>query len=338
MKHYFIPFVLLIFCFFGCKNANEQRDINFYYWKTEVSIGDTEKKYFEQLNCRRLYIRFFDVDKIDKGIEPLAKVKPFDFGVLDAEFVPVVFITNRTFSQINDEELEKLAENTLQLIDLITKRNQPTDVVEATVDVAEIQIDCDWTASTRSAYFRFLTMLKEKSDKRITCTLRLHQVADTETAGIPPVSKGYLMCYATSSPKDFSEKNSILNMELLRIYTLNINDYPLDFDIALPLYSWAVVENYLGNIKLINGVTKKELSEENNLTQIADNLFEVNNDFVFHGIYLNKGFKIKVEEVSPELLSEAKEYLNAKIKTDYNIVYYHLDAPFLEQFSIEQLK
>ncbi len=35
-------------------------------------------------------------------------------------------------------------------------------------NVKEIQIDCDWTASTQEAYFEFLHYLKEKAkDKQI---------------------------------------------------------------------------------------------------------------------------------------------------------------------------
>ena len=330
MIRHLILITFLFFCIVGCDQNDKQHNIDFYYWKTDVSFGKTEKDNFEQLNCKKLYIRFFDVDKTDKGIEPLAKVKPFNSENLQAEFVPVVFITNRTFLQISDNELNKLVNNISELIDLIAKKN-------ALSEIKEIQIDCDWTTNTRNTYFHFLKKLKLQTKKKVTCTLRLHQISDKESAGIPPVEKGYLMCYATSSPKDFSEKNSILDMKLLKKYTKNINDYQLDFDIALPLYSWAVVENHLGNIKLINGVTSKELDSENNLTEIAENLFEVKDDFFFHGIYLNKGFKIKLEAITPELLNEAKNYLNSKIKPNYNIVYYHLDAPFLEQFKINDL-
>ena len=330
MKLHLILIAFFVFCFAGCKQEDKQHDINFYYWKTDVSFGKTEKDYFKQLDCKKLYIRFFDVDKTDKGIEPLAKVKPFDSENLQAEFVPVVFITNRTFLQISENESDKLVNNVSELIDLIAKRN-------ALPEINEIQIDCDWTTNSRSSYFYFLKKLRQQTKKKITCTLRLHQIADKESTGIPPVEKGYLMCYATSSPKDFSERNSILDIDLLKRYTKNINDYQLDFDIALPLYSWAVVENHLGNIKLINGITYKELNSESNLTEIATNLFDVKDDFFFRGIYLNKGFKIKLEVITPELLTEAKDYLDSKIKTDYSIVYYHLDAPFLEQFMINDL-
>jgi hypothetical protein len=117
-----------------------------------------------------------------------------------------------------------------------------------------------------------------------------------------------------------------------------VNDYPMALDVALPLYSWAIVTNHLGKVKLINGVTKDELEAENRFSQLTDEKYEVMEDFFFKGIYLNKGFQIKSESISPELLKEAKNYLNSKIKKDCRIVYFHLDAPFLKQYTIDNLK
>jgi len=38
------------------------------------------------------------------------------------------------------------------------------------------------------------------------------------------------------------------------------------------------------------------------------------------------------------LLKETKEYLNEKVKTDYDIVYFHLSKGFLSRFSENDLK
>ncbi len=323
-------FLLSMLLVTACKPEREHA-VDFYYWKTNVSIDETEQEYFGNLDCRRLYTRFFDVDNDGTGIRPVAEVKPFDSKALPAEYVPVVFITNRTFYGISREGISKLAKNVFNLTSEIASANQlpPID---------EIQIDCDWTGSTRNDYFRFLECLKEVSNKKITCTLRLHQIAEREKNGIPPVGKGYLMCYATSSPVDFSEKNSILDIPLLKSYLKTVNDYPVAFDAALPIYSWAVVKNHLGKIKLINNVTEAELRTESRLQVKKDNVYEVTHDFFFRGFFLNKGFQIKVEEISPELLQEAKSFLNKYIDRDYRIVYYHLDQPFLKKYTVEQLK
>ena len=314
----------------ACKPEQEHA-IDFYYWKTNVSFDETEQAYFQNLACRRLYIRFFDVDNEGGSIQPLAKVKPFDHKALQAEYVPVIFITNRVFSDIHRQGISDLAQHVFDLTSEIA-------VVNKLHEINEIQIDCDWTSSTRDDFFLFLEDLKKVSNKKITCTLRLHQIAERQKNGVPPVEKGYLMCYATSSPADFSERNSILDIPLLKSYLKTVNDYPVAFDVALPIYSWAVVQNHLERIKLINNVTEAELRAEDRLQPVSDKMYEATDNFFFRGIFLNKDFLIKVEAISPELLQETKTFLNNHIKRDYRIVYYHLDQPFLAQYTVEQLK
>lgn len=325
-------FNLLGFCLFlviGC-NEPQHHNIQFYHWKTNVSIGEVEKAYFNQLSCTKLYIRFFDIDKKNGQIGPVAKLRPFDPVVLNATYIPVIFITNRTFSGITEEQLTKLVDNILALTTEISAANHLPDALE-------IQIDCDWTESTKQAYFYFLERLKQSSDKRISCTLRLHQIKFREKTGIPPVDKGYLMCYATSEPTGDSDQNSILDMKLLKDYTSSVHTYPLDFDIALPIYSWVIVKNHLGKIKLINDVSVTDLDTAV-FRSIDNGLYELQRDYFFRSIYLSKGFTLKVETISPALLEEVKLYLEQKIRRPYDIVYYHLDESFLKQFTIQNLQ
>jgi hypothetical protein len=322
---------ILIFC--SCQQKIH-RDIQFYYWKTTVEFGETEKKYFEGLNSQKLYLRYFDVDKTGDNIHPKAKINRFDANEFPAEYVPVVFITNRTFvGSMSEREIRDLAQRVFSLIRQIEAWNNIPGS-------KEIQIDCDWTKSTRENYFNFLTALKNvarNSGTEITATLRLHQVKFRDDTGIPPVNKVYLMCYATSNPSETSDKNSILDIALLKDYTQNIETYPLDIDIALPLYSWAVVTNHLGKIKLINGVSEQDLASPV-FKKIKKNLYEVQEDMFFKGLYINKGFTIRIEGIDNSLLRKAKKYLDKKLNKDYTIVYYHLDEPFLNRFTINQLK
>ncbi|MCL1942042.1 MAG: hypothetical protein FWF54_00595 [Candidatus Azobacteroides sp.] len=326
---YSVVLALSLLFFAGCVR-NEKHPVNFYYWKTDVSPGNTETDYFNKLGCRKLYLRFFDVDIENGRVIPKAGIIPFDAGTFQAEFIPVVFITNRTFERMTPDDLKRLAENFNQFIKEIKDKNNIPDT-------NEIQLDCDWTESTRSNYFFFISELKKITGKEISCTVRLHQIKYKEKTGIPPVSKAYLMCYATSNPAEFTGKNSILDISLLKDYTRNIETYPLTFDIALPLYSWAVVMNHLGKIKLINGITREDLPASC-FKQINETDYEVENDFFFRGIYLNKGFIVRIEQITPDLLQKAKKYLNDKIRKPYGIVYYHLDKSFLERFTISDLE
>ncbi|MFD2033652.1 hypothetical protein ACFSKL_02560 [Belliella marina] len=311
-------------------SKSEPHATDFYYWKSEFKIGNTEREIFETLNSNKLYVRLFDVDKEGAKPNPKGIINSFSPDLLDTEYIPVVFITNRVFSGLSMEENQQLAKDVWSLTsNIISKNNQ--------IQFNEIQIDCDWTSSTKESFFTFLRTLKTVSEKEVTSTLRLHQVKYKETTGIPPVDKVYLMAYATSNPIEDSELNSILDRGLLEDYLQSINEYPLKFDIALPLYSWGVVSNHLGNKKLINGVSHEHL-ERKEYRKLGSSTYEVLEDVFLRGIWLNKGFLIKVETITPELLKDTRAYLNKKVKEPYNIVYYHLDSLFTQRFAIDDLK
>lgn len=323
---------LLIFqmIFFGCKSDPRTHPIQFYHWKSNAEIGQTEIDYFKKLNSNKLYIRLFDVVQKDGRPAPTAFLQNFDSKKLNAKYIPTVYFINEVFYKLSAAENQKLAENVFELIQKISKNS-------GFENFDEIQIDCDWTESTRDSYFQFLKELKEISQKKIGSTLRLHQVKFRNKTGIPPVDKVYLMCYATSSPIEEIEKNSILDLDLLKDYLKDIDKYPIKTDVALPIYSWAIVTNHLGKKKLINGVSESDLDNEN-YKELKDGFYSIEADTFLRGIYLNKGFEIKLETIPAELLKQTGEFLDSKIKSDYEIVYYHLDRMFLERYSIDDLK
>jgi hypothetical protein len=268
-----------------------------------------------------LYTRFFDIDKIDGKFQPVGTITKDKSFETDKQIIPTVFITNRTFLYISKEEITFIAKN---INDLVKKKSSEYHLKTNN----EIQIDCDWTAGTKDDYFKFLKELKKISGKEITCTLRLHQVKDKAQTGIPPVEKVYLMCYSTSSPLENSDKNSILDVNILKSYLSKIDEYPIKkIEVALPIYSWGIVTNYLGKHKLINALSKKDL-ENPDFKKISDTEIEIQKDGFYFGNYLNKGFRIKVEEISDDQLHEVVNFLEKKIK-HFNIIYYQLDSKFV---------
>lgn len=317
----FLTYITILIIFTSCNNK-KIHPYTFYYWKTNLSLKETEKKALAQASTPLLYTRFFDIDKIQNKFEPIGVITKDESFSTKKKIVPTVFITNRTFISINEDEISFLAQQTYKLI-----QKKISDFKLVTHN--EIQIDCDWTAGTREDYFKFLNELKKISGKDITCTLRLHQVKDKKLAGIPPVSKVYLMCYSTSSPLENSTKNSILDFTTLKNYLAQLEDYPIKtIEVALPIYSWGIVTNHLGKHKLINGLAKKDLQNPN-FKPTSENEVEILKDGFYFGNFLNKGFKIKIEEISNEQLSEVVQFLDKKIKS-YNIVYYQLDDQFVE--------
>lgn len=315
---------LLMLILFSCKEE-QIHPYSFYYWKTNLTLNQTESQVLEEATTPVLYTRFFDVDKTGGKFQPAGVATKGQSFNTDKEIVPVIFIMNRAFLNIKPEEITFLAQS---VSDLVQKKTVEFNFKQSN----EIQIDCDWTAGTRDDYFKFLKELKKVSKKEITSTLRLHQVKDKGKMGIPPVSKIYLMCYSTTSPLENSDKNSILDVQLLKNYLARLEDYPLqNIDVALPIYSWGIITNHLGKRKLINGLSEKDLNNPD-FKKISATEAEVLKDDFYFGNYLNKGFKIKIEDISAEQLAEVKSFLHNKIGS-YSVVYYQLDAKFVKNRS-----
>ncbi|KQT22894.1 hypothetical protein ASG22_14175 [Chryseobacterium sp. Leaf405] len=317
-----LQFLFILFFAVSC-NKKRTHQYTFYYWKTKLVLDKKEKEALQKVNDPYLYIRFFDIDKINGKFQPVGVITKDKSFETDKQIVPTVFITNRTFLYISKEEITFLAQH---IYDLIQKKT-----FEYHLKINdEIQIDCDWTAGTKDDYFTFLKALKKISQKQITCTLRLHQVKDKIQTGIPPVEKVYLMCYSTSSPLENSDKNSILDVPILKSYLSEIDKYPIkNMEVALPIYSWGIVTNHLGKHKLINALSEKDL-ENINFKKISNTEIEILKDGFYFGNYMNKGFRIKVEEISDDQLKNVVNFLEKKIK-HFNIVYYQLDSKFVTE-------
>lgn len=323
MRKLIVAKLLLLLSGVGMVTACSQKEhpYTFYYWRTTLQLNDAEKAALQKATSPYLYVRFFDIEKKDGKFRPVATfIKGKNFQT-DKEIVPVIFIRNEVFYDIRKDEIDFLAQNVAAL----TRKKGAEAVGRLS---SEIQIDCDWTAGTNREYFAFLEKLKEITGADITCTLRLHQVKNSALSGMPPVDKVYLMCYSTSSPLEESTRNSILDVTTLKNYLKNVHRYPLDITVALPIYSWGVITNHTGKHKLLNALSAADLSHPK-LQKISATEAVVLEDGFYFGTFLSKGFKIKVEEISPQQLSDTKNFLEQNLSA-FDIVYYHLDSRFLK--------
>lgn len=338
MKHSLLkifPIVLFLLCSVSCVSASHDHNISFYHWKSNYQIDNDVRNYMRGLNCQKIYLHLFDVVKEGEISRPINIFQVTDSLKNDSSihFVPVIFITNEVFSNTDTAKINGLTHRLKYFTDDMIRHS---NINNNTID--EIQFDCDWTPSTKENYFTFLKYIKNLyPDVKISSTIRLHQIKDMKETGIPPVDKGYLMCYATSNANDGLDSNSILNIDLLKNYTENLNDYPIDLDYALPLFSWGIVSNKKSQIKLINGLTHNDLNIIK-FKRISENRYKVLEDCFINGLYINKGYTIEIEQITPTLLRNAIEYLDNKIQKDYNIVYYHLSKGFLNRYTIDELK
>ena len=305
----------------------------FYVWKSKLSAKDVDSSYLSRLQAGKLYLRMFDVD--DKGNEalPMAEYSP-DTVNIPGTVVPVIFITNRTFLKCTPAEVNTLAEKCIKKIDemyMLHFNKLPQ----------EYQFDCDWTEKSREAYFKFLeSVSKLKPEATTSCTIRLHQIKYKSRTGVPPVGKGILMYYASSEPTDFDSPNTILNNKEASLYIEQVHSYPLHLDIALPLYSWGIVKNTFAKIKLINGACEADISLHPEYYRKEGNgVYEILQSHYLRGMWINKGYKLKIEEVSPKVLHEAAMTLQKKLRReDREIIFYHLDNDITKRYSAEKLQ
>ncbi len=301
----------------GCKGDGKVSKVHraAYIWK-ESGLSDI-KSNLAELEINKLYIKYFEVDYNESmGNFPYNKQKlsPYQLQELTEKLkiVPCIFIRNEIFQYNDEKKLDKLAEDIVFLID---KYNQEAENTKNLSD--EIQIDCDWTLSTKEKYFYLLKQIKSKSKKTISCTLRLYPYKYSDKMGVPPVDKVSLMCYNLISPLKADNKNSILDIDEFKKYFDKKIDYPLHIDIALPVYNWSLIyqNGIFSKSSKINSSQIKSFAKESKPMwfdiQIDTNL---NYDF-----YLRKGDQIKCEEVSAETIQDAIDVLVKHVRFDKEI-------------------
>lgn len=333
--------VFLILCLlaWGCRPANEPAgaETTFYHWKSHLDLSQVERDALARLGSQRLYLRFFDVD-IDpktKAPGPVAKLKVDAAPPAGIEIVPCVFITNRTLRSLNPSQVEDLA-NKMHASISQTRSKFPGHPVK------EVQIDCDWTLQTQRAYFNLLEQLSShfyEDSIFLSATIRLHQYKLFEQTGIPPVKKGMLMAYNLGNVRDPREENSIFSMTDLQKYLLPPTQYPLELDLALPIFSWTVLIRRGRPIRLLNNLRLKKVLANPRILPKGKSGAIVQESHYFQGHYLYKGDVLRTETVSQPILNEACKLLSEALpQAPANLVFYHLDEQNLDDYSPQQLQ
>ena len=232
--------------FTSCSQGKAEKNLrSAYYWSTTWQLDSNKMNFIQKHHINRIYVRYFDVVKdADGEIMPNATLhfntfeenkngKTHESLIPEGiEIIPVVYIVNDCL-KTNEKMGKYLADKILLRI---LQMNEANDVKR----VKEIQIDCDWTASTQETYFEFLHYLKEKAkDKQIqlSATIRLHQLSMTP----PPVDRGILMMYNTGDVKQLSCQKPILDMKDVAPYIQHLASYPLPLSAAYPLFSWRIL-------------------------------------------------------------------------------------------------
>lgn len=319
---YFLIVAFSLLNLTSCKNEVGSFDsVNFYYWRTVYSFNNYEKHYIEQSKIDRIFVRFFDVEwnsQLNSGV-PTAKITFTDSLFLN-KIVPVVYIKNNVFANLDSSQIDSLAIKTSSLVNgILYSINQNGH--------NEIQFDCDWTESTKDKFFLFLEKVKALNPEReIVSTVRLHQIKFKERMGVPPGDRAVLMYYNMGKIACDSS-NSILDNTIGEQYLENLDNYPLQLSWALPTFSWGIhcVNNQPNH--LLNKSAVEDYASNDMFSRKAEGVFMVEKNGFFQGQYLFAGDFVKIESPTIADLNLALKMLNKYSDSQpSSVVFFDLDS------------
>jgi len=326
-------FVLILFIGLGrltngCQSPPpKQLTPAFYHWKTTYKPTATELALLRQLSVRKLYIHFFDVDWSTEIGAPAPKAEvQFATRPADVALVPVVYITNQTLMRCSPAAIPALARRIVEKVRQIGQKNGLT--------YAELQLDCDWTLSTRETYFRLLEKIRKDFNGPISATIRLHQIKFPDQTGVPPVDRVMLMFYNMADWKRSDVRNSIFDPAVANRYIGFLDDYPLPLDAVLPLFRWTVVYRNNRFLTLLNNLDAQTLKRQSFLSPgPKPNQFIACRDTTAPGFSVRRGDLFRAEACDPADLLTAKKQILSHIQTQpLTFALYHLDSTVLSPY------
>jgi len=340
-----ILFLLLLFT--QCEKGKPVAVVRaFYYWKSAewYGINYESDQVLSRLKVGKLYVKMFEVEPSNlMGPIPAAKTglrslpRRADSVHYTQEIVPVIFIRDEALTGLSPQGVDSLADNINFLTNKYLDRMHNGGYVEHEPYLyRELQLDCDWTEKNKSSYFSLLKILKTKSGKRISCTLRLYPFKFRERMGIPPVDRAMLMCYNLLNPVANVDKNTILSTKELEAYLGRRRDYPVPLDIALPAWSQAQLYRYDHFVQTVHA---DDITYASVLKRIKPYWYEVLHDTTIGDAYIRAGDLIKYESVSAADLLKTVALLRSHINLPdtVTVAYFHLDESLLNRYTYETL-
>lgn len=284
----------------------------FYFWRTTFALTAAEQEAVRALHVEKIYLRVFDLawSEDEKSTVPLG---PVSLGAdaklpVGVEIVPVVYIKSDVFKHAAKAQLPMLA------------RKAWADVQGRAVALGfrprELQLDCDWTDSTRDGFFGFVRELATASALPLSSTIRLHQVKYRERTGVPPVERGTLMFYNMGKFSADPDARMIFDADSAAKYLARLDEYPLPLDVALPIWSWTVHLRDGVVVGLMQSTDPAELPALDFLTPSGADQFVATRSAYLHGTFVREGDVLKVEVTGPAETAAAAAMLAPHLRGD----------------------
>ena len=215
----------------------------------------------------------------------------------DMETIPVVYITLDAMRDMKGQEAE-YADKIVTRVLAMTKRHKIRNVYE-------IQLDCDWTGTTRESYFKLC-----------------------------PVDRGVLMLYNTGGLKNTETVNSILDSRNVESYLKKTITYGIPLDYAYPTFAWGV---WFSDGKFRAILHNTNFSDEEFYQWQSKNMYKVIKNHYLESHALNTGDIIRLENSDYEEVLKVKKRVESKLQ-GYSVILYHLDSANLSQYTYNEIK
>lgn len=270
---------------------------SFYHWTQNYAVATTT-------TTPPKYVKVFDVHFTQQLQIQITKLSVAPKRTI----IPVVYLDNSVFLH---QEANPLAQKIFKLLEQKARQN---------FDYSEVQFDCDWSSKTRSNYFEFLIKFAEISQKKLSATLRLHQIKFYQKTGVPPVDYGVLMYYNMSDFKDANTKNYILDLQVAKQYHHNFKSYPLQLNLALPLYAQATILRFEQVVGAMEGIRQKDLDAY--FKPLEKNRYLLTKTHYFKGRLLYKGDILRLDAVTVNDLKKAVQELKEVMLAPQEIIFF----------------
>lgn len=340
MKYLAITFsIILSLVISSCKDNSRAAGTcnSIYYWRTTFSLSETESDFLKKHDIKKIYVHFFDVDCDWNGdnIVPEATIKFNDSLPCGIEAVPTIYITKESMEAMQLRE-DEFAEKIVRRVNAMCKKNNFT--------FNELQLDCDWTKSTRKHFYRLCDAVKSRLDSTqcLSSTIRLHQLTQTP----PPVDKGVLMVYNTGNLMELTTDNSIFSYDDIAPYLRDdrLSKYPLPLDVAYPTYGWSLVFHPGEDKYYFDRIMRRtDISQYPGLKKIGSNLYEATKAVNFSqdengSDRVYEGCRIRIERPTANEILKVKALIDDKLKgKPHDNILYHLDEQQLSHYSDNEI-
>jgi len=276
---------------FSCGSRPQSAGV--YYWKTVLSWSDADTQRLEEAGVRRLGLRMFDWGA--QGTEgPLVVRSPVPPSL---DVVPVAYVTVDRLKAWADQKPQAAIEAG-ELLDRM-------DRVLATAwpgKPAHYQLDADWSASTRAAWFAVVAAFRDLVHSRgakVEVTVRLHQYRDRAVQGVPPADGGVLLLYGAG--------DAVLDRDVVASY-VKADDYPLPLVPAFPVYTQVRQLNGYGRLVALHRLGAGTELPLTDLRSTAPGTYDVLRRSELQGRPLMAHDRLLVDVVAPGVLDQVAKW------------------------------